>query len=261
MADLLIDLPVAVGLPLFIIFIMTLGTLIHRISYRTLSPHMDKGHERVGRVLFRTSASLLALLVSFTFANQRVDYFKLKNSLELEAAKIVDIYMDLDMYGGSEAELIKNKIRTYIAEISKDDWEAIHVNPFESELFKQFREIYADLHRLPEEGRFQEELKSNITTDVEEVSDYLQQRVYVASQTSSNLVYTSAVGFVIICILFSVYPPDKITDTFLGLYNGFIGFVLYLIIMMANPLEGPLRVKPEPFQLLQQTIESNQSTI
>ena len=256
MTNLLIDLPVYLGLPLFMIIIVIIGTVIYKVAYQLMEGRLGKNHERVGRVLFRTSASLLALILSFTFANQRVNYFKLKNSLEMEAAKLVDIYMDLEIYDDSHAQRTMEKIRKYVVYITEDGWESLHEDPFRSPMFQKFREIYLDLHQLPEETRLQEELKSNITADIEEVSDYLQIRIYVAGEKSNNLVYTAAFGFFIICILFAVYPPDGISMIFLGLYNAFVGIVLYFILMMANPLLGPLKIEPEPFQILRLTIEN-----
>jgi len=114
MNELLIHLPLYIGLPLFMILVALLAAGIYLLSRKFIEPHLKKEHERVGRVLFRTSASLLALILSLTFANQRVDYIKIQNSLEAEAAQIVDIVMDLKMYKSLEATKIQEEMKSYI---------------------------------------------------------------------------------------------------------------------------------------------------
>jgi hypothetical protein len=57
-------------------------------------------------------------------------------------------------------------------------------------------------------------------------------------------------------ILFSVYKPDRVSLMFLSLYNAFIAMIIYFIIMMSNPLIGPLQIQPEPFLILKDAIEA-----
>ncbi len=63
-------------------------------------------------------------------------------------------------------------------------------------------------------------------------------------------------GFFIIMILYSVYKPDKISILFISLYNSFIGILMYFIILLNNPLAGPLQVGFEPFQILEKAIQA-----
>jgi len=257
MLKLLLPIPLYIGLPLFMIFIVLLGGLIYIGSHRLLKRYIQKQHERVGRVLFRTSASLLGLILSFTFANQRVDYFRLKQSLVSEASQIVDIHMGLNLYNSPEAKRIQEEVRDYVLFITEDGWKSINKDPFLSRTFSQFFKIYVNIHKLKPENSLQEELRSSLVADIDQVSDYLQVRMYSTRPEQFNLIYTSVFGLFVIMVLFSVYPPNGLNIMFLSLYNAFIGLLLYFILMMNNPLTGPLQLKAEPFFLLKETIESN----
>ena len=257
MTDLLLPIPLYFGLPLFMIFVVVLGALLYVGAHQILKGHIQKQHERVGRVLFRTSASLLGLILSFTFANQRVDYFRLKESLVSEASQIVDIHMGLDMYNTPESDKIQKDIIDYVFYITEDGWKSINEDPFLSRVFSQFYKIYVNIHNLKPENSLQEELRSNLIDDIDEVSDFLQVRMYSTRPEQFNLIYTSVFGLFVIMVLFSVYPPNRLNIMFLCLYNAFIGLLLYFILMMNNPLTGPLQLKAEPFILLKETIESN----
>jgi len=259
MSELLLPIPLYIGLPLFMIIIVLLGGLIYTGSYRLLKRYIQKQHERVGRVLFRTSASLLGLILSFTFANQRVDYFRLKESLVSEASQLVNIHMGLNMYNSPEAKRIQEEVRDYVFYITEDGWKSINEDPFHSRTFNQFYKIYVNIQELKPVNPFQEEVRSSLIADIDGVSDYLQVRMYSTRPEQFNLIYTSVFGLFVIMILFSVYPPNRLNIMFLSLYNAFIGLLLYFILMMNNPLTGPLQLKAEPFNLLKETIESNLS--
>jgi hypothetical protein len=230
---------------------------IYVTSHYIIRYHLRKRHERVGRVLFRVAASLLALILSITFANQRVEYFELKRSIGAEASALVDIKIDLDLYDTEASHLIQTKIRDYVLSVSEDGWKSIYENPFKSKSVGLFLEIYSDINHLETKTHFHESLKSNLLDDIDRISDYLQIRLYSIREKSSPLIYTSIFGLAAIMILFSVYRPDRITIGFLSIYSAFIGIVLYFILMMSNPLKGPLQIEPGPFNLLKETIESN----
>jgi len=255
--DFLLNTSLGTGIVIFTISTIVFALIIYVSSYFLFKNSLNKIHERVGRLLFRVGASLLALILSITFANQRVDYFKLKSSIEGEASKLVDIHMDLELFETEGSRLIQSKVRDYVLYISQDGWKSLHEDPFLSRSFVLFREIYYDINHLVTESRFQEKLKENLIHDIDFVSDYLQSRLYSTRPESNHLIYTTIFGLIVIMILFSVYPPDKITIIFLGLYVAFIGVILYFILMMSNPLKGPLQLAPKPFHILEETIKAN----
>lgn len=257
MLNLLLELPLFAGILLFLVCIDILGIIIFfSFHYFYIKRKISKGQVQVGRVLFRTSASLLALLLSFTFANQRVDYFKIKHSLESEASRLVDIYTDLELFDNPSAELIRQKVINYVDVMLEEGWEPITENPFGSSTFLQFLEIYHDIHYLEANNALQLQLKESLIADIDEVSDYLQVRFYQTRPETPFLLYIALFGFLIVMIFFSVYTPDKVSITFISLFNAFIGLVLYFILLMNNPLIGPIQIQPEPFQILEHAIDS-----
>ncbi len=257
MIDFLIDKSLGTGVVFFVFITIAFGLIIYLSFHFLIKDKLKKNHERVGRTLFRVAASLLALILSITFANQRVEYFKLKNSLEAEASKLVDIHLDLGLYDTQEAQLLQAKIRDYIVYISEDGWKSLENDPFMSRPFVLFREFYVEIYNLEPKTPFQVKLKENLLDDIDLISDYLQVRLYSTRTESNQLIYTSVFGLAVIMILFTVYPPDRITIGFLSLYVAFIGVTLYFILMMSNPLKGPLQIEPGPFLLLKETIEAN----
>ncbi|RLD23715.1 MAG: hypothetical protein DRI71_04660 [Bacteroidetes bacterium] len=256
MIDFLLGISLVSGLMIFLFVISIFSLLVYLTSHYFIKGQLQKNHEKVGRILFRVSASLLGLILSITFANQRVNYFSLKRSIEAEAATIVDIKVDIDLYDNEEAELIKEKLMEYVMHVSTDGWKSLQNDPFRSKAFVLFQDIYVSINHLEVQTPLQTRLKNNMLSDIDHLSDYLQVRLYSFREKSNPLIYTSVFGILGIMILFSVYPPDKLTIGFLLIYVAFIGIVLYFILMMSNPLKGPLMIEPGPFLLIKETIES-----
>lgn len=244
------DWPLAVSMTVFLLLAVLLSLLIYLIAHKAINKQLKRPHERTGRVLFRTSASLLALMLSFTFANQRVNYYKIKDSLELEAAHLVDIYLDLQLFKSPEAVDIQEKIKHYIRSILHEEYKIKDENPFFNSSVYIFINLYNKISELEATNDKQKQLKQNLLSDIDAVSDFMQVRGYRSKPEPLDFIYIATFGFIVSSILFSVYKPDKISISFLSLYNAFVAIVLYFIIMMNNPLIGPLRIKNEPFRIL-----------
>lgn len=256
MHEFFLDLSLPAGLLLFSLIIVVYGVSVYLLSHLLVKGLIRKHHEKVGRVLFRVSASLLALILSISFANQRVNYFKVANSLETEAAKFVALYMDLNIYGTAESENIRTKIRQYIKEVSRKNWEYLFDDPANSKEFSLFKEIYRDVYLLTPESEMQESLKESMVEDVQSLADLIQVQLYSTRPESNNLFYTTILGILICMFLLSIYKPDRLTLAMATGYTAFLGLVLYFILMMTSPLEGPLQIRGEPFNLLAEIIEN-----
>lgn len=244
------DWPLSASLPMFLFVTVFLSLLIYLIAHKVVRNQLKRRHERTGRVLFRTTASLLALMLSLTFANQRVNYFKIKDSLESEAAHLVDIYIDLQLFKSQQAKEIQEKVKHYIRSILHEDFKVQGENPFFTGSVYIFINLYNKISDLEVTSDKQQQLKQNLLADIDAVSDFMQVRGYRSKPEPLNLIYIATFGFIVSSILFSVYRPDKISISFLSLYNAFVAIVLYFIIMMNNPMIGPLKIKNEPFKIL-----------
>ena len=100
------------------------------VSRKVIQNKLTKQHERVGRLLFRVCASLLALLLSISFANEEMNYNKVVNSLEEEASLIASAMMKLKMHRSETAEKIREGLLQYVDYTIEDRWENVVNNPY-----------------------------------------------------------------------------------------------------------------------------------
>ena len=87
-------------------------------------------------------------------------------------------------------------------------------------------------------------------TDIDEISDYRQIRVY---SHNSEIVWLRVIVFVIFILTIfylGVYAIRPLRLVFVGLYSAAIGLVFYSIIAMGHPYQGVAQVSSLPFTKL-----------
>lgn len=87
------------GLFLTMVSIALIGAAVIFLVKKYVSPHLKKQHEKLGRLLFRVTAGLIALLISLSYAHERVAQGKIMDALEEEASSLVN-----------SALILKNKL-------------------------------------------------------------------------------------------------------------------------------------------------------
>jgi hypothetical protein len=228
------------------------GIAFYYVIRRSLRSHLKKNHEKVGRLLFRVTASLIALLISLTFANENIAYNKLVDSMVEETSTISNVFIKLEMYNTEQTEEIRNGIIEYVRLIIDDNWKNTIANPYFSRANRALISLNKSVFALPEKDNLQKNLKLEIIQDMHEIFRASQIRIYSSSFHIPALIYILIVGMFIVWCFYSVYPFDKISVLFISLYNLFIAVVLYFVILLGNPLSGPLKIDPVPFKVLEE---------
>jgi len=257
MRDLLVNTGFGLGLMMFVVGTIAFCLIIYLAFYYLIRKRLNAENKNVGVFLFRFAAALLAFILSITFANQRVNYFRVQTSVEKELSNLVDVLVDLRLYDTEASLLIHEDIREYITFIAEDSWESIRKDPFMSKPILMIGDINREINHLEALTPVQERLRQKMINKMDHAIDSIQSKIYSSGSDSNHLIYTSIFGLAVLMLLFAVYPPDLLTLGFLSLYVAFIAVVLYFILMMSNPLEGPLQLDPGPFKLLKETFENH----
>ena len=239
------------------VLIMVMATVIPGIIFiyivrKMVKPGLTKEHERIGRLLFRVSASLLALLVSLSYANEKINYDKVANSLEAEAALIANAIIKLKIHRTPLAEEVREGLMDYVQFTIDDGFEDVVHNPYYSKMWATMVRLNIFSQELATDTEKQRQLKASILQDIDEISSTLQVRFFTTKFRLPYLTYILAFGIVIAWCFFSVYRLDTISVVFISLYNTFLAVLMYFVVMMGNPMMGPLKVDPSSFITLKE---------
>lgn len=252
MNNIFLDLSVLNGIILITLGVAIPGLIVIFIARSIVKVRITKQHERVGRLLFRVTASLLALLISLSYANEKVGYNKVVNSIEAEAALIASASLKLGMHRTELAEKVRADLLQYVQFTIDDDWHKVVSDPYVSKMWGTIVRINIEVRSLKEDTEMQALLKSSIIDEVDLITRTLQIRIYSSYFHMPYLTYILGLGLFIVWCFFSVYRLDRISVFFITIYNMYIGVLLYFVIMLGNPLGGPLKIDPAPFKTLKE---------
>lgn len=244
-------LPVWQGLLVLIIGSVSIGILTVYIVRKLIVNKLTKQHEKVGRLLFRVLAGLLALLISLSYANERLEHNRVRDSLEREAALIANVYLKLGVHNTPVADTIKEELIKYVEYTISDKWEEVNSNPYHSKMTETIIKVIGLAYQLVSESENQALAKKIIIQELNEVVNLMQIRFYARYALLPYLVYILSVGILFMWIFFAIYNPDSISLIFLSLYNTFLAVLIYFIIMLSNPMVGGLKIKADAFIVLQ----------
>lgn len=250
--DFIFYLPVWQGLLLTVATSIAVGVIVVWVVRKLIVNSLTKQHQRVGRLLFRVSAGLIALLISLSYANERVEHNRVRDSLELEASLIANVYIKLGMHNSVEAETIRKELIKYVEFTLFDDWEVSNSNPYYSDMTSTIIKVSGLTYNLPEDSKFQIELKKLIINEVNEAVKLMQIRFYATQALLPFLVYILGTGILFMWIFFAVYNFDFLSIVFLSLYNAFLVILIYFIIMLSNPMVGTLKIEANAFKVLKE---------
>jgi len=200
--------------------------------------------------LFRVTASLLALLISLSYANEKIGYNKVVNSLEEEAALIATVLLKLKMHQSDIAEETRLTLIQYVEFTISDDWRDVVNDPYISKMWAKIVLVNIYARALNDDTLKKKELKASIIRDIDLITKTFQVRIYSTYFHLPYLTYILGLGLIIVWCFYSVYRIDRISMSFITLYNIYIAVLLYFVIMLGNPLGGPLKIDPAPFETL-----------
>ena len=126
----LLEFPLSIGLLITVLSVSLACIIIVLLTKKLIKNRTTKQHERVGRLLFRVVAGLIALLVSLSYANEKVRQRKIIDSIEMEASIIINISMRLEHFDADQARDASNKLVDYVELTIKDHWKNVEDNPF-----------------------------------------------------------------------------------------------------------------------------------
>lgn len=246
----LLELPLWLGLFIVVSIITISGLIVVTQVKKRIQHKLTKQHVGVGRILFRVTAGLIALLISLSYANERMEQYKIIDSMEMEASFLVNAAINLNMLKSAEAVAMKEKIVNYVNSTIEGHWENIQINPFFSNTSGFLVDAKKIAYQLPVRNREEDKIKNDIIEDMNQAIRFMQVRIYSQNTLTPHLIYILFLGLIFMWVFFTVYNLDIISLTFLSLYNIFIAVLIYFIFLMSNPLVGPLKIEAHSFNII-----------
>lgn len=244
MLEKILEFPLLTGLLITSLSVSLSGIIIVLLSKKLIKNRTTKQHERIGRLLFRVVAGLIALLVSLSYANEKVRQSKIIDSMEEEASIIINISMRLNHFESEEAKNAFKKIVNYVDLTINDDWKNVEDNPYFSRVTQSLIQANYIALKIPAANKVEEFEKEMILNDLDDLIKLTQIRVYSHHVETPYLIYILLCGLAFMWVFFAVYEINVVSLSFLTLYNILIAVLIFFVFSFRNPFIGPLKIEP-----------------
>jgi len=248
-----------ISLPFFIGLAMTIGGMIavgissYALVRRFPANESDESAIKVSDHIRRVIGILLGLMLSTVFAFSSATSLKIQDSVEVEAAQLGDLHHDLSRIESEDANVAQALMFEYLVAVVRDEWPALARGEASETTDQMFRYVEDHLLALPADTERDQQLKSRLLQDIDEISDLRQARVYSAGSGLDWYVFLVIFAFALPMATFRFYPLTRWTRFYFVSYAVLIAIVLYSTVALNYPLQSG-RVSPQPFDSLAKAI-------
>lgn len=252
MTNFLMSLHPVVSMFVFLAGMTALGVFIYLLGHRLPKGSVNSTSQRMGIFMWRSTGALLAFMLAINYADVRSDYMNIHRSIEFEVAQLRDLRADLDRFDTPEARAVAATLTDYTRGVFETEWDALNKGVTALDTWVLFYAIEDGLLNLQPASPLQQLLHKRMLTDIDEVSDHREARIYAGNLVMPWFRVVVMVIFVFTILFLSVYPRRTARVIFVSLYSLVIGLVLYSIVSMTRPYQGFTQVSNQPFRDLHQ---------
>lgn len=248
MLDFLTSLPTWLGTLLSMLAATLAGHGVHRVSHRLLSRFPSQDLEAPIARLFIVVGTLVSLMLSLAFAEVIVGVRKVEGAIQREAVAIADALGTLRQFDDEGTRPMRRDILAYTRSVSEEEWSALAADSLGERTSELRDRVERDIMTLEAKTPYEERLLAVLLADIDTISDARLER-YEGS-LSEPPIYINVVffGFLITMACFGIYRPSPPLTVLVTFYTMFVGLVLFLIVSLSDPFQGPFRLEPLSFQ-------------
>ena len=210
-----------------------------------------KDRELASAIVLRI-ASLHALILALVFAQEMIEYQRLKFESVTEANAIADIYYDADRYGANEKGPIQKALFEYVQIVINDEWRMLgSTGQLSQEAWNRWDSVYQNVLDLTPSNARQQSIREHMLIDIHDIADARDKRQNSGTDSVSGIFWFAAIsGVVFMALGYYPYPPDPRNLLLLSVLGALTGIILYFIYAFSNPYNPPATLKPTAFERL-----------
>lgn len=238
---------------LVLVFFTIIGILIVR---KTVNPKVLKSHHDVAAVVFANVGVLYAVLLGFTVVNVQQRFDKLKETAQVEAAYIAELYRDSEVFPDEAKQEIRRTLKVYGDSILSKEWELMRTARLlgSQNLNNVWQAYYAIEPKTNREIAW-------YSQSIDKLNNMMNARLtrIIGSKESLGTemwCFLLLGAFVLIGFL-GFFGLESLTSHLLMgcILASLTGFLLFLIYSLDTPFSGNLTVSPSVFDHVLKTLE------
>jgi hypothetical protein len=239
---------------IFLVFFTTLGILLVR---KAVNLRRVKDCHDITGIIFSNLGALYAVLLGFTIVNAQERFDKIKETTQVEAACLIDLYRDSDFFSKQDREKIRAAITGYAESIIGYEWSQKKPHADTNEKFKDLLHCYYAIDiQTPKETIW-------YTASVEQLnklSDLRLSRILGSQESLGSAMWTILIlGGCAMVVFLCFLGPEKPAQHLLmaSILVITIAFSLLLIHFLDTAFTGSVSVQSDALQSLLQVIRQD----
>lgn len=237
----------------FVVAVILAIVLVRKmISRKTLQANHD-----VTGFVFTNLGVLFSVLLGFTVVNVQQRFDKIKETAQVEASFLADLYHGAEVFSEKDMLLIRGKIKNYIHNVIVEEWPMMAKKEPSMHTIKALRELWSSYYKVKLDTEIQKIWYQESIRKLNQLVDTRLARILGAEESLGAEMWTFLfLGAVILVLFIALFGLENIrTHIFLGAILALsTAFLLFLIHSLDTAFTGTIQVPPEALERILKTL-------
>lgn len=189
-----------------------------------------------------------SLLIAFSAVLVWQDFQDSENAVAVEASTIEDVYRDLSIYGGTQAENAARILIAYTRAVVDDEWPLMADGNASDTAANLISQVFREAGALEPQSPREQIIFAEIFRHLNELMNNRQQRLQDAQSAMPGMFW----AIVLIATIVMISYTGLLANTYanLAMVGGLaasIGLIFFFIVALDHPFAGDAAVTPDPF--------------
>lgn len=223
-----------------------LALSFYALGRRFLVNRIDEhSKDMASSIIFRVSA-LHGLILALVFAQELLNYNKVRTVVAQEAIAVGDVFFDLGRLDPDATLEIRKSLANYAHIVVHEEWERLgNGEGLSPAAWRHWEAAYQGALDLEVKGHRNETLSAHVVSTIRKISGYRRARENAADFGLNPLFWTVAFfGIMFISVPYLTFPPTFMNITMLSIFGAYTGLVIFVIAAAANPYNAPAKLQP-----------------
>lgn len=217
---------------------------------------LKDSHDITG-IIFSNLGALYAVLLGFTIVNAQQRFDKVKESTQVEAALLIDLYRDADFFLEKDQKGIKKTIIEYVESVINHEWSAKQAH---EETGRKFKELLHCYYNVDLQNQKQIIWYTASVDQLNKLSDLRLSRILGSQESIGPEMWTILIlGGCAMIVFLCFFGPEKPAQHLLmaSILAITIAFSLFLIHSLDTTFTGNLSIKSDALENLLEIISQD----
>ncbi len=217
---------------------------------------LKDSHDMTG-IIFTNLSALYAVLLGFTIVNAQSRFDEVKKSTQIEAACLIDLYRDVDLFSEQDQTDIKKAIIAYAGSVVHHEWSGDGKHDDTGRKFKDLLNCYfhADIQTPKQTIWYTESI-----SELSKLGDLRTARILGAQESINPAMWAILIlGGLAMLIFLCFFGPEKPVQHLVmaSILAVTIASALYLIHCLDTTFTGSISIQSDALKNLLQVINED----